>query len=233
NTNFKVSGVSNTTDVDFKGPDLSIFLDSRTFLPYDVVRSNPLLIVDLTDETGINTTAIGVGHKIEAWFDDESNSTDLTDYFATSLTDSKKGTAIRQVFGFQPGLHKVKVRAWDIFNNYNEATTYFNVGQNDSIVVSSRITVFPNPFADKTTIFFTHNQGFSFKVNLDIFTVNGVKVRSFSQNITDLQSGTFQWDGNDEEGSSLSQGVYVFLLSFSAPDGTIQTATGKIMLMRN
>lgn len=230
---FTVGGLENVSLDDTQGPDMQIFMDGRTFKANDIVRSNPLLIVDLFDKTGINTTGIGIGHKIEAWFDDNITPVDLTDDFTTSLKDSRSGSAIKQVFGLAPGRHTVRVRAWDILNNYTEASTYFRVGEKDNTVISGRVEVYPNPFSDKTNILFTHNQGLSFTTQLKLFTIHGQQVRSFMQSVPELQSGIFEWDGRDEEGSTLPQGVYPFVLYFTAPDGTVETESGRVVLLRN
>ncbi|MDQ1266676.1 MAG: hypothetical protein QG635_1828, partial [Bacteroidota bacterium] len=125
---YKVNGLA-ITDVndypDKQGPEINIFLDSRNFRYGDVVRCNPLLIVDLSDESGINSTGRGIGHRIEAWLDDESASTDISDKFNTNLENPKKGSAESYIGKLADGLHTIRVRAWDVFNNYSVSEVYF------------------------------------------------------------------------------------------------------------
>lgn len=228
-TNMVIGGIADNDLNDTQGPDIKIFLDNRTFKPYDIVRSNPLLIADLRDNTGINMTGVGVGHKIEAWIDDNSEALDLTNDFTTSLTDSRSGSTNRQLSRLTPGTHSVKVRGWDVVNNFSESTTYFVVGQDDRRVISGRSEVYPNPFSSKTTIFFTHNQGFTFDVELRIFNVQGKQVFSSRQSNPNLQSGFFEWDAKDEEGKSLPQGVYPYSLWMYGPDGSIEVVSGQVV----
>lgn len=228
-TQMTIGGIASNDLNDTQGPEISIFLDNRTFKPYDVVRSNPLLIADLRDNTGINMTGVGVGHKIEAWIDDNSEAIDLTNDFTTSLTDSRVGSTNRQLSRLTPGTHSVKVRGWDVVNNFSESTTYFVVGQDDRRVISGRSEVYPNPFSSKTTIFFTHNQGFTFDVELRIFNVQGKQVFNSRQSNPSLQSGFFEWEAKDEDGKSLPQGVYPYSLWMYSPNGSIEVVTGQVV----
>jgi hypothetical protein len=228
-TDMTIGGIADNDLNDTQGPDISIFLDNRTFKPYDVVRSNPLLIADLRDNTGINMTGVGVGHKIEAWLDDNTEAIDLTNDFTTSLTDSRSGSTNRQLSRLTPGTHSVKVRGWDVVNNFSESTTYFVVGQDDRRVISGRSEVYPNPFSTKTTIFFTHNQGFTFDVELRIFNVQGKQVFISRQSNPNLQSGFFEWNAKDEEGQTLPQGVYPYSLWMYSPDGSIEVVHGQVV----
>ena len=207
-TAFVVGGIDTISHNDTEGPSVRLYLDSPSFLPGDVVRKNPLLLVHLKDETGINSTGLGVGHKIEAWVDDGGESLDLSDYYVSSLTSSREGVATRQLFDLTPGLHSVRVRVWDVLNNYSEASTFFSVGANDSSLISGRVLVFPNPFSTQTTILFTHNQSLPVTATASIYSVTGVKLRSFELRITSLQNGSFVWDGCDEQGNRLSAGIY-------------------------
>ncbi|MBL7999109.1 MAG: type IX secretion system sortase PorU, partial [Candidatus Kapabacteria bacterium] len=229
---FSVGGISDIGFSDDNGPVMNIFMDERTFKAGDLVRSNPLLIVDLADESGINATGIGVGHKIEAWLDDNTESIDLTEDFTTSLKDAKSGSAIKQLFALSPGQHTVRVRAWDILNNFTQGSTYFRVGENDKSVFSGRVEVYPNPFSEKINVFFTHNQGFSFDAELRIFTVQGKQVRYIQQSTTTLQSGNFLWDGTDEDGATLPQGTYPFTLRLIAADGNAQVYRGIMIYLQ-
>jgi hypothetical protein len=57
---FIIEGIDTSACDDVEGPVISVFLDSRYFLPCQVVSSNPLLIVDLKDTTGIIQLALAL-----------------------------------------------------------------------------------------------------------------------------------------------------------------------------
>lgn len=232
NSNFYVGGIDTVDRNDEDGPEVNIYLDNTTFVAGDIVRKNPLLVVHLKDETGINSTGIGVGHKIEAWLDDSQESIDLSEYYVSSLVDSRQGSAIKQLFDLSPGVHTVRVRVWDVLNNYSEESTFFSVAANDSNLSSGRVLVFPNPFESTTTILFTHNQSFPLSVVANIYSLNGTRLRQESVKYSTLQSAAFVWDGCDESGNQLPAGVYPIVLHVTTSTGSMSTITALAVLRR-
>ena len=207
----KIDGLSTTDITDTKGPDISIMLDSRKFKAGDLVRAEPLLIVDLSDESGINSTGIGVGHKIEAWIDNSEKSIDLTTEYETSFEDYRKGTATKNLLGLEPGAHFVKLRAWDIYNNYSISETYFNIGESGEVVIQD-VLAYPTPFESSTKIKFKHNLNPPVDVTLDIFDAKGQKVNTINKTILSAFEGELDWGGIDTFGSPVSIGTYYFKL---------------------
>ncbi len=139
-----IDGISAQISNDGNGPDIDIYLDSKDFRAGDLVSKKPMLLVQLEDETGINATGLGIGHKIEAWIDDNPNPVDLTHRFNFSLEKSTAGTVTQRLTDLQPGQHKIKIRAWDVFNNHSIAESYFTIpGDNDEQIIS--VDLYPNP----------------------------------------------------------------------------------------
>jgi len=230
--NIIVDGVSDETYDDYAGPDMSIFMDSRHFVSGDVVRNNPILIVDLADKTGINTTGIGVGHDIEADFDAGSMIEILTSNFSTSLENPRAGTATKQIFGLGAGTHNVRVRAWDVLNNVSEASTVFRIATSDDGIVGTWVMNYPNPFSDFTTIRFQHNNQQPFTAEIRIYDVEGRMVADAPMEIKDMQTAEFQWNGRDNEGSILGSGVYVCSIRMTDDAGNVTNVAGKLALIR-
>ncbi|MFP4368366.1 MAG: type IX secretion system sortase PorU [Candidatus Kapaibacterium sp.] len=224
-SNFIINGVDITAISDDQGPEIKIFLDSRSFDMGDHVSKNPKLIVDISDETGINATGLGIGHRIEAWIDDSPESKDLTDKFTTSLTDNRSGYVEDILYDLEPGQHKVKVRAWDVYNNYSVEETYFLIADNGRGVVQG-FRIHPNPFTppEETMINFKHNLTPPFDVDLKVFTSGGKLVKSINTRLSTANTAEIPWDGTDSDGSPLPQGAYLF--SITADDGTkVETYT--------
>lgn len=228
---FVIGGVDTTTVNDGKGPQLSVYMDAYTFRAGDLVRPDPVLLVDLYDETGINATGLGIGHDIEAWFDNAANSVRLTGDFTISLDDFRKGTVEKQVFSLAPGTHTVRVRAWDVFNNFSEVETYFRVPGEATELFVEDLFAYPNPFANETTIAFRHNQLENMNAVVLIYTVDGKLVRTLQENV-EVRSARILWDGRDEAGSPLPSGVYLYKLQLSSSKGLYNEAEGKAVLIR-
>ncbi|MCX6146588.1 MAG: type IX secretion system sortase PorU, partial [Candidatus Kapabacteria bacterium] len=179
NGNFKITGI-NTSVPSTDKPEIKIFFDSRNFKECDNVRKTPLLIVDLYDKYGINSTGLGIGHRIEAWIDDNPNSIDLTDRYNTSISDNHFGSAEVLISGLKKGKHTIRVRAWNIYNNYAEAEACFIVAPESEGIIITDLINYPNPFDLNTTFRFSHNVEPPFKANVYVYNSVGSKVREIN-----------------------------------------------------
>ena len=66
---------------------------------------------------------------------------------------------------------------------------------------------YPNPFNPETTI--TYQLQKSEKVNILIYDVLGKKVRDLENRKQTAGPHTVRWDGKDDNGRSLSSGIYI------------------------
>lgn len=218
---FMIEGIDTTlTDIDMIGPEIKIFIDSRKFEAGSIVRDNPMLIVDLFDEFGINSTGIGIGHRIEAWLDGNPNSIDLTDKFFTSLEDNRYGSAQHLLSGLTPGFHTVRVRAWDVFNNYAYGETSFKIASKNSDIELDDLSTYPNPFTEGVRIRFRHDINPSFDITLNIHTTDGKIVRSIHEKITTALYSDIYWDGLDSNGYKVPTGAYILTIIAESREGT-------------
>lgn len=227
-----VDGVTTVIDPETDGPEINIYLDSRKFLAGGLVRQNPILIVDLEDKTGINTTGIGIGHDIEAEFNNGTLKESLTRSFSTSLTNSRAGTAQKQIFGLADGLHTVRVRAWDVLNNVSETQTSFRIASSPDGILVGGLYNFPNPFTSTTTIRFVHNSARPFQADLMILDVQGRLIIDRSMRIMDMQTADLLWDGKDSAGSPMGAGIYQAVVRLTDESGATSYVGGKLALIR-
>jgi len=217
-THIKIFGSDTAMVVDNKGPDIRIYVDDRTFASGDVVSPEPMLIVDLSDTSGINSSGAGVGHRIEAWFDNSPRSTDLTDSYQTLPTDYRMGSAQKRILDLMPGDHTVRVRAWDIYNNVSEETAYFRIMESgDELLRVVDVVNFPNPMERETEFLFRHNQSAPLDVDVDIFTPAGRKIRHLEARGISERFVRVPWDGADSDGRRIANGVYLYRLRVRVP----------------
>lgn len=227
----RINGFSDIDNRDTTPPEIQIYLDGRKFKSGDLVTSNPRLLVDLFDESGINTTGLGVGHSIEAWIDNSPLSIDLTSKFTSSLVDSRRGTVEDILFGLSPGLHKIRIRAWDVFNNFSIADVEFVIPENSGGLVEN-VYSYPNPFTNGTNIVFRHNAEAPFDAKIEIYTINGILIRNINNSLNTLHTSQIYWDGMDNNGNVVSDGVYLINVGLKHDSGA-SLGRGKLIKLGN
>jgi hypothetical protein len=224
---FTLGGVNESAVNDGNGPEIRIFMDSRTFRAGDLVDSTPRLIADLYDATGINATGVGIGHDIQCWIDDNPIPINLTSSFRVSLSDPRRGEVNRVLSRLAPGQHRIRVRAWDVFNNFSEAETFFRVASSNNLVLTDVVN-FPNSFTASTTIRFRHNQLTPQPYTVIIANIAGVTVRQFS-GMTTARTMEIPWDGRTENGVNVAGGTYLYRIDLTGANGETQAASGIMM----
>ena len=93
---------------------------------------------------------------------------------------------------------------------------------------------YPNPFSTHTAFYFEHNQpGQNLDVSIQIFTISGRIVKSIdSYSMTNgYRVGPIDWDGKDEYGDKIGNGVYVYKLKVTAPSGEIVNKFEKLVIL--
>jgi len=225
NRQFVISGVD-SVEFEAQKPVINIYLDSTSFEPGDIVSSKPMLIVYVHDEYGINTSGSGIGHRLEAWIDDNPYSIDLTNDTYISPDDPKTLIARKLLSHLSPGEHTVRVRAWNVFNKYAVSETYFKVLSGDEGAMLWDATCYPNPFDNQVTLQFRHNLNLPFDATLRIYTSGGRMVKSIDTQISSVHTSEIVWDGTDFESRKVAQGMYILELEIRTYKGNARASTG-------
>ena len=228
-----INDIATSIPNDNEGPEITIKLDNERFVSGDMVSKNPLLMVTLWDETALNTAGLGIGKKIEAWIDDSPNPIDLTPNFVSSLTDHRGGEVRRILYGLPAGRHKISVRAWDIFNNYTIATTYFVIPKDKEETILGA-TFVPNPAnsGEELGIGIEYNVPPPIAATVTIFDINGGEVATFDEQIYSTGYAIIPWNGRNKSGELLSPGTYYYRINFNFEftrnrDGTFNSRSSE------
>lgn len=215
-TGFVIGGSSGNQDNDSQGPQIKAWMNDEKFVDGGITNQDPVLIVKLTDSSGINTAGIGIGHDIVATLDnDNRNFYILNDFYQSNLNSYQEGTIRFQLPALEPGPHSMKIKAWDVLNNSAEYSINFTVANDEELEIK-HILNYPNPFTTKTSFWFEHNKpGQDLKVKVEIFTLTGriINVIQKTINTQGNRSIDVQWDGRDEFGEKVGRGVYLYRLS--------------------
>lgn len=232
-TGFIVGGSAGNAGNDNKGPEIKPFLNDDKFVNGGITNENPVLIVRLSDSSGINTAGTGIGHDIVATLDNDNNRFFiLNDFYQGELNSYQKGEVRFQLPELESGLHSLKIKAWDVLNNSDEVILEFTVA-NDEKLELSHVLNYPNPFTTHTQFWFEHNKpGQDLQVRLQIFTLSGrvIKMIQKTINTPGNRSNELEWDGKDEYGDKVGKGVYFYRLSVTAPDRLKKEKIEKLVI---
>jgi hypothetical protein len=234
-TNKIIVGGTDTTAVnDGKGPEIEIFFDNSAYVSSYLVGPEPNLIVKLFDETGLNTTGTGVGHKLEGILNKNQGSPiDFTDYFLGELdAGGKKGEINYKFNKMNDGDYTIEVKAWDVFNNFSNEESFFTVVSTNDLVVRD-VYNYPNPFSSNTSFTFQHNLTKAVDVKINVYTISGRLVKQIEEKNINQKFVKINWDGRDEDGDQLGNGTYLYKLMVKTTDGEFtQSALGKMAVVK-
>ncbi len=202
-------------------PLLDVTFDGRYILNGELVSAKPLINITLLDENEfleINDTS-----SFQIWLDFPDGSTkayffedQAIRFFPASAAEKNKARVEFSPILEIDGEYRLKVRASDATGNIAGASTYeinFQVINESQI---SNLLPYPNPFTSSCRFVYTltgDQEPSDFKIQ--IMTVSGRIVREITKlEFGRLSIGThtsdFIWDGTDEYGDRLANGVYLY-----------------------
>jgi hypothetical protein len=142
---------------------------------------------------------------------------------------------VRRLLTLGSGEHVVNVKAFDNVGNRGEQSVRFTIvlpsGSFD--LVDHDVAAYPNPFAQQAEFLYrlTHDAD----VRLKVFTIGGRLVREMRATGSGGDN-VLTWDGNDENGSPLANGTYLYKLEAErraeGGDRESDEYVGKIVRMR-
>ena len=236
----RIAGSTGTIIRDTTGPAIRLFLNDTTFKNGGITSENPILIAQLYDTSGINATGNGIGHDIVlVQNNDDRNSIVLNSFFSTELNQYQRGGLRYQLATLPEGKYQLKLKAWDMVNNSNQALLDFTVVKKAQLKIAA-VRNFPNPFranGGSTSFAFEHNQpNTNLLVEIQIVNSAGALVKRIQQTVNTEGSRNIQinWDGRSETGSKYASGIFFYRINISVPGnpqlGTASAAGQIIML---
>ncbi|NQU05774.1 MAG: hypothetical protein HQ568_06760 [Calditrichaeota bacterium] len=217
--------------VDFDPPSIDIYVGGRSFRQGDLVGPEPLLIIDLTDSSGLNLTG-AMGHGIHFMLD-EGRPIDLTSHFRYNLNSYQSGSLEKRIGPLSPGKHMIEVQAWDSFNNIGATEIEIEVTDAISGFSIERVLNWPNPFKSRTELTFRVTGSIS-EYEIRIFTVGGREIQDYRGTVvenTDYIRNIY-WNGHDRKGRVCGNGVYLYKVIAWNSAGNRAEGLGRIALIR-
>ncbi|MCQ2344372.1 MAG: type IX secretion system sortase PorU [Paludibacteraceae bacterium] len=174
-----IGGESPVVVEDTLGPEVILSFNTLTVKEKYEVGENPLMIVRLFDDYGINTCGSGIGHDIMMWVDDDEGVV-LNNYYEAVMGSYQQGKVEYRLSGISKGWHDIRFRCWDMMNNSATAQCRIHVTEGKENQMEN-VEIVPNPAVFYTDIIVTGDApGVENDVSVDIFDVCGRKVWSWN-----------------------------------------------------
>lgn len=234
-TNISVGGYSDNPVISDEPPVVKPYINDSLFQNGGITGTNTSLFVSLYSKTGINVSGNKLGHDMVGILDGNIEQPYiLNDYYETAPNTYQYGTVSFPINGLANGKHSIRVKAWDVNNNSGEGTVDFIV-IDGKIMSIENLMNYPNPFSNLTHFVFEHNHPEEqLEVKINIYNTAGSLVKSIDQTFTPSGSrtGEITWDGTDNSGALLADGMYVYRILISTEKGYRSSAYQKLVIVR-
>jgi hypothetical protein len=220
---------------DRQNPLLDVTFDGRHIMSGDIISPKPFITISLEDENKFfalnDTSLVNVLVKYPNRSEGDAGAFQQRGTAILPATDLSEGKANRARIEWRPqftesGAYQLTVQARDAAGNQSGAYDYrvdFTVVMESSL---SNVFNYPNPFSTSTRFVYTLTGAEPPPVfSIQIMTISGRIVRELTQDeLGPLRTGThqteFAWDGTDEYGDRLANGVYLYRVVAKDDQGT-------------
>ena len=230
--NFTVGGTADNLAVDSIGPDIMLYLNTPSFQYGASVNGTPMLVAELRDSSGLNTSGNGLGHDILLVIDNNPNWTwVLNSDFEQTAGDYTAGRVMFSIPELPEGRHELMLRAWDVMNN--STTVYLGFKVVSDLKPKFTIDVTASPARESTAFVITHDRpGQNAKVTVQVSSADGTL--QWMTTCRD-ESGTgvtvVDWNLHGSSGHRMQPGLYIVRASVGTDGGGSSSASCKLVIV--
>ncbi|MDR2511993.1 MAG: type IX secretion system sortase PorU, partial [Bacteroidales bacterium] len=232
-TDVVIGGFGDSFELVAEAPVVKLFMNDSNFVSGNITNKNPMLLAVVEDKYGINFSGSGIGHDIVMIIDGNSKNPYILNDFFEYVDGYTVGNLTYLLQNLQPGHHKISLKIWNIFNISTLAEIDFVVVEENNLVVGT-VYNYPNPVADGTYFYFTHNEPKKINsVEINIFDYIGRKMKTIRKEFTPINSFAIEpiyWDRETDGGQSFGNGLYPYNVIVRCEDGQSKTVSGKLLL---
>lgn len=211
-------------------PAVQIKFDDVDIFDGDYISPNPEIKIEISDNSVIplaDTSSVELYLNNQRLFFDK-----YTNSFSYTFSNTNPKMIINYKPTFENGEYTLKV----IAKNPNNRTIEQTIVQKQFLVSNEAqllyVYNFPNPFSDKTYFTFKLTQ-IPDELKIKIYTLTGRLIKDIVKPEAELNYdfNRIEWDGRDEDGSLIANGVYLYKVIVKK-GGDVITATQKLAVVR-
>lgn|GEM_PF-1819886 len=209
-------------------PVVTASVGDQPYLPEMYVGQTPKIRLLVEDSVAVDTRF----ETLNIFLDDQPVQQEKT---VIRSTGGRQSAVIEVQPELTAGLHSITFTASDIHGNRSESSEYSLLVATDNVLID--YGNFPNPFQSETYFYFEVTNRVS-DFTLDIFTVDGRRIMRYSPtdvfmdgDITAPGFHKIRWDGRDQAGEFVSNGVYFYRFTVKI-GGKTHNSVGKIAKAR-
>ncbi len=228
NSDFYIYGYDDEVVADTIGPEIiTMGLNTTTFADGSDVNESPLLLATVRDKSGVNFSNAGVGHSMTLTLDGTISYNDLISFYTPMFAqEGTLGSINYQLKDLPSGLHSLRLRVWDVFNNVSEKTITFNVVNGLAPEIAD---VYCAASSVETAFYVKHNRPDAVvSITIEVYDLMGRLVWSTTQSgRSDMYTSTpVTWDLIDTGGRRVPRGIYVYRATITT-DGIKEATKAK------
>lgn len=231
-----VGGSEQVKNPDKNPPNVAIYLNDTTFQSGETVGPSPVLMVKLTDESGINISNAGFGNELLLYLNDEEPVV-VNEYYEASLDTYQEGWITYPFDNLAPGKYELTIEASDIFNNATTETVTFFITEENGIQLTNVIN-YPNPIlpgVEQTTISFEHDRlGEDLYAYVTITDMQGQEILTQTYRFDNVSENMLKivWNLDSSGTGRVKKGVYIYRLKVqSRVDGSAGEVFRRMVIL--
>lgn len=231
--NFKLGGTA-AFQFDQISPNVFAYLNDESFKSGETVGPSSLLIVKVSDESGLNLSTNGFEQGIFLTLNEEDPIL-LNDFYTADLDSYQQGTIVYPLQDLLAGAYTATIIIRDSYNNAATAQVQFKVSDQPKLRLFNVLN-YPNPIRiyQETRFSFEHDrEGEPLAIRLTIYDGRGNVVNRWeylndeSTRIVD----DLTWVPTTAGGQPLLTGIYYYKVEVKSKlDGAANEATGRMII---
>ena len=213
---------------DTSTPALDVTIDGKDILDWEYISNKPTIKIELSDDFPLaitDTSSVVIKLNGEQIY---YNNPDRED----AISDENPKYVVTYTPDLQTGEYTLYVNGYDANGNpayKNGIEKHFKVSTSAQLL---EVYNYPNPFENDTYFTFKLTQ-IPDELKIRIFTVAGRLIREIELSPSDLtyDFNRIYWDGRDQDGDRIANGVYFYKIILKKGDETV-TKIQKLAVMR-